>query len=147
MARNLVDEVIARLGQSSERGMRMSQAAAARAGVNPTDMQCLQLLQRGPMPAGELARLAGLTTASTTALLDRLERAGYVTRTRDAGDRRRVIVALDPQTTRAEIAPLYAPLIRSWRRTLAGYSDRDLAVIVRFLDEVVEAFDQQIERP
>src|SRR5271169_2979874 len=74
----------------------MSQAAADRVGVNATDLNCLNILSfSGQLTAGELARATGLTTASITGVIDRLEEAGFVRRERDTKDRRRVVVHLD----------------------------------------------------
>ena len=71
----------------------VGQAAADRIGINATDLNCLNILSfSGQMTAGELARATGLTTASITGVIDRLEAAGYVRRERDARDRRRVVV-------------------------------------------------------
>ena len=44
------------------------------------------------MTAGRLASRLGLSTGATTRPIDRMERSGYVGRTRDATDRRRVLV-------------------------------------------------------
>ena len=64
-----------------------------RAGINRTDWRCLDILgTRGPMTAGQLARAVRLTTGAVTGVLDRLEAANLVRRTRDADDRRKVIV-------------------------------------------------------
>ena len=63
----------------------MSQAAAERIGINPTDLNCLNILSLGgKLTAGQLAQATGLTTASITGVVDRLEEAGYVRRERDA---------------------------------------------------------------
>ena len=60
-------------------------AAAERIGINVTDLNCLNILAlSGQLTAGELARATGLTTASITGVLDRLEEAGFVRRERDA---------------------------------------------------------------
>src|SRR5713101_3331385 len=73
----------------------MGQAAADRIGINATDLNCLNILSfSGHMTAGELARATGLTTASITGVIDRLEEAGFVSRERDPHDRRRVVVRL-----------------------------------------------------
>ena len=62
-------------------------------GVNRTDLVCLDILARlGTVPAGRLADESRLTTGAITAVLDRLERAGYVQRLADPSDRRRVLV-------------------------------------------------------
>src|SRR5262245_4409010 len=69
------------------------QAIADRLGLNVTDHKCADILLRtGPVTAGELARQTGLTTGAITGVIDRLEKAGFVRRIRDADDRRRVIV-------------------------------------------------------
>jgi len=68
-------------------------AAADKAGLGATDYQASSILDLdGPMTAGELASRLGLSTGATTRLIDRMERGGYIRRTRDAGDRRRVLV-------------------------------------------------------
>jgi len=45
--------------------------------------------------AGELAVATGLSTGALTALIDRLERAGYIARFADPRDRRRVLVRVN----------------------------------------------------
>jgi len=68
------------------------QAVADRLGLNLTDHKCVDLLLlNGPLTAGELAIKTTLTTGAITAALDRLEKAGFVTREDDPQDRRRVI--------------------------------------------------------
>jgi DNA-binding MarR family transcriptional regulator len=88
----------------------MDEAATDHLGINRSDGRCLDLLEEsGPMSAGELAEKAGLSPAAITALVDRLERAGYVERRRDTGDRRRVVVEMTKAAQDATIQ-LYGPL-------------------------------------
>lgn len=62
-------------------------------GINNTDGRCLDIIARiGRLSAGQLANLSGLTTGAVTAVIDRLEAAGYVARVRDPLDRRKVWV-------------------------------------------------------
>jgi len=102
-------------------------------GVNRTDSRCLDLLnQHGRMTAGELATQAELTTGAITGVLDRLERAGHVRRTRDEQDRRRVLV----ETTRSFDAwaeAVYGPLGEKGRDALRRFSDAELARFIEFL--------------
>ena len=71
----------------------MDAAIAEWLGVNRTDVICLDILARlGTVPAGRLAEESRLTTGAITAVIDRLERAGYVQRLADPSDRRRVLV-------------------------------------------------------
>jgi DNA-binding MarR family transcriptional regulator len=75
----------------------MDDAACRALGINLTDGRWLDVIDReGPVAAGRLAQASGLTTAAVTAVIDRLERAGYARRTADAKDRRRVLVELTP---------------------------------------------------
>ncbi len=80
---------------------------ARRMGVNVSDMTAiLWLSEHGPVGGAELARRLGISTAATTVLVDRLERAGHVERVRDTVDRRRV--------TLTETAEARAAALRAW---------------------------------
>jgi DNA-binding transcriptional ArsR family regulator len=111
----------------------LGQMSAERIGINVTDLNCLNIVAlAGPMTAGELARATGLTTASITGVLDRLEDGGFVRRERDPKDRRRVIVTLNPGPGLREIGPTFGPLVRAWRDAAAGYSDEELRLLLDF---------------
>jgi DNA-binding MarR family transcriptional regulator len=111
----------------------LGQMSAERIGINVTDLNCLNIVAlTGPMTAGELARATGLTTASITGVLDRLEDGGFVRRERDPKDRRRVIVTLNPGPGLREIEPTFGPLVRAWRDAAAGYSDEELRLLLDF---------------
>src|SRR5690606_20718966 len=71
-------------------------ALASRSGINVTDVSCLSMLDKdGPMTAGQLAQRIGVTRGGAiTAVLDRLERGGFLRRRRDPHDRRRVVIEL-----------------------------------------------------
>jgi DNA-binding transcriptional ArsR family regulator len=111
----------------------LGQVSAERIGINVTDLNCLNIVAlAGPMTAGELARATGLTTASITGVLDRLEDGGFVRRERDPKDRRRVIVTLNPGPGLREIGPTFGPLVRAWREAAAAYSDEELRLLLDF---------------
>src|ERR1700744_359744 len=76
--------------ETSALGVLFSQAVASRLGIASSDLECLDIVVlRGPVTAGELATATGLTTGAITGVIDRLEQAGFVRRTRDAADRRK----------------------------------------------------------
>ncbi len=109
-----------------------NQQVADRAGINLTDLQCLNILEMtGPVSAGRLAELLGLTTGAITGVVDRLERAGYARRQRDLSDRRRVIVQVAPDAQR-RLAGHYEVHDRRTAEVLSAYSDAELALILDF---------------
>src|SRR5579859_1407609 len=125
----------------------MTQAAADRIGINATDLNCLNILSfRGHMTAGELARATGLTTASITGVVDRLEEAGFVSRERDPHDRRRVVVTLVLDRAMREVASVFLPLMRDWREMSARYSDDELRLIVDFYSRMEQVFRTHLIR-
>lgn len=89
------------LGDASRRNQAATdlfdEAAGDFFGINRTDGRCLDIIDRnGKVSAGQLANDSGLTTGAVTAVIDRLERAGYVQRVRDEIDRRKVWVECTP---------------------------------------------------
>src|SRR5580692_1435767 len=125
----------------------LSQAAADRIGINATDLNCLNILSfSGQMTAGELARATGLTTASITGVIDRLEQSGFVRRERDAGDRRRVLVRLETAKAVGTVAPVFGPMMGAWQRMADRYSDDELRLIVGFYDQMQEVLRDHLAR-
>src|SRR3978361_161963 len=101
MSRQSKSELIAELADEVRAGQvavdLMDDAACRAMGINRTDGRCMDIIDReGPVAAGRLAEASGLTTAAVTAVLDRLEKAGYARRLADPPDRRRVLVELTP---------------------------------------------------
>jgi DNA-binding MarR family transcriptional regulator len=108
-------------------------------GLGASDSQFLSLLgAHGPLTAGQLARLSGLTSGTVTGVIDRLEAAGFVRRERDPGDRRKVLVVPVPEGA----ARLYEHYRAHGEHTLALLGRRsadELAVVLAFLRELNEA--------
>jgi DNA-binding MarR family transcriptional regulator len=116
----------------SARSVLLSQTIASRLGISPADLETMDLLHiHGPLTAGRLAELTGLTTGAITGVVDRLERAGFVRRERDATDRRRVIVHLVPDRAR-KVGKMFEPLARAMAQLHQRYSDEQLALIVDY---------------
>jgi DNA-binding MarR family transcriptional regulator len=125
----------------------MGQAAADRIGINATDLNCLNILSfSGQMTAGELARATGLTTASITGVVDRLEQAGFVRRERDVHDRRRVVIHLVTDKALGTVAPVFGPLMGAWQRLADRYTDEDLRLIVGFYGEMEQVIREHLVR-
>jgi DNA-binding MarR family transcriptional regulator len=125
---------------------RFDAAVAALAGLHRTDWRCLDLLfTRGPMTAGQLATAMHLTTGAVTAVVDRLESAGWVRRTRGADDRRKVIVELsDAVAERSE--PAYGPLMAENEAELRRYTVEEIELITRFVRGQRELLGRHTDR-
>lgn len=129
-------------------GASFFRAAAVRSGMTVTDLQVMDLLESsGPMTAGQLADLTGLTTGAITGLLNRLEEAGRVRRARDPNDARRVIVRLarGPDDGR-EIDPMFASLGKAWEELASHYDDEQLAFLLEFLQRSNALSRQELVR-
>jgi DNA-binding MarR family transcriptional regulator len=115
-------------------------------GINRTDSRCLDILdQRGQMSAGALAQESGLSTGAITAVIDRLHKAGYAERVPDPADRRRVLVELTDQARAAGYELMAGPMVAAGERLLERYSERDLELIIDFMERGAEIREHHIE--
>ncbi len=127
------------LRDASSELMRLNHAVSRRVGLAAIDLEVMDLLgQRGPLSPSELANFTGVTPATMTGILDRLERDGWVRRARDDPDRRRVTI----QVIRGRI-PAIATQFRGMQTRLqdvcADYSDKQLELITDFMRRVAES--------
>lgn len=111
---------------------------ARRLELNPTDYKTMSVLGRlGPMSGAAIAKYTGLTPASVTDLVDRLERKGFVLRERDPTDRRRTMITPIAERV-AEIRQLFIASSGDLRRIHDSYSDAELEVILNYLSRNAE---------
>ena len=133
-------ELLDRLAELGGLSALLSATIAGRAGMNSTDLESLDLLRRhGPMTAGRLAKLTGLTTGAVTGIIDRLERRGFAHREADVGDRRRVIIVVDGECAEAELGPFYAGLGEAMDVVLTHYTDAEVALLFDAAQRLNEA--------
>lgn len=119
----------------------LDHAVAAAFGIGRTDLRAMEVISRsGAKTAGELATELGLTTGAVTALIDRMERAGYLLRTRGTVDRRQVLVDLTPNARHRE-AKVFAPLIADTTKLLGRCTGPERAIIADFLRRAKEVTD------
>jgi len=135
-----VGEIAASLQTFAARHLVHSLLAAEALGLAPTDLVGMCLLQlHGPATPGWLAEMTGLSTGAVTGVVDRLERAGYVTRARDPHDRRRVIVGPDLERFDRDLqqhAPTPSPATLEFLRE---YPAAQLRAIRRFAADLATA--------
>ena len=142
----LVDELIHLARAHEAANDAFDEVAREKLGINRTDLRCLNIIENnGPMTAGRLAELSGLTTAAVTSVLDRLERAGYARRVRDQQDRRQVRVEVTPLLAE-RATPIWGPLGEEARGTLARMSAEELQALMDFYRLGIELNERHIER-
>lgn len=129
------------------RAVLFQEAVARSGGLNGTDLQLVGLLMsEGPSTPGELARHAGLTAGGAiTAAIDRLERSGYVVRSRDASDRRRVLVTAIPEAVFARVGDVYGRVADRWGEYLETLSDTELAFATDLLERAAAVNRDEVE--
>lgn len=100
----------------------------------------IELYERGPLPAGELAVAARLTPATVTQMLDHLAAGGHVERARSEVDRRVVVSRLTAQGRR-KIQAKRAAWQARWEQALADVDASELRTATRVLERLGSVFD------
>ncbi|MEP6631338.1 MAG: MarR family transcriptional regulator [Lapillicoccus sp.] len=137
--------LVAQLGGAMQAYQRSTQAfddqVGRRLGLNPTDLRCLDWLVDQDRSARELAEATGLSSAATTAMIDRLEARGFVRRTRGDADRRKVIVSMTPEG-RARTNEFYLPLVMEGMDILDRLTVAELRSMVTHLVAIRDLTDR-----
>jgi len=103
-------------------------------GLSAAERLCLSFLWPDPQTASAIARQIRLTPAAVTALIDRLEKRGFVRRKSDPNDRRKVLVEAAEATLRIT-EEAYLPMRDAGAEALAKYSEADLQVVANVLSD------------
>lgn len=113
------------------------------AGLNATDMECLRLLfLKGTATPTELARHTGLTSGATTAMLDRLEKAGLIERRPNPNDRRGTLVA--PEKSSSEkMASWFESARNAQDELISSYSESELEIIADVFERFAKLWDDE----
>jgi DNA-binding MarR family transcriptional regulator len=125
------------------------QDIASRLGLNVTDLTCLGFvieaaLAGEPLAAGDLADRARLTTGAVTGVLNRLEKAGYVRREADPGDRRRVRVVME-DSAQARLLAVYGPFYGRLDTLFADYTPDEIAVLTDWFGRARAALQESLD--
>jgi DNA-binding MarR family transcriptional regulator len=100
----------------------------------------IELYERGPLPAGELANAAQLSPSTVTQMLDHLAACGHVERVRSESDRRVVVSKLTRQG-QLKIEQKRALWHRRWEQVLADVDAEELALATRVLERLSAVFE------
>lgn len=122
------------------------EAVAGALGVNRTDLRCLEILSgRESATPSVLGPALGLTTGSVTAMLDRLEKLGFVTRSPDPDDRRKVVVRITEEAL-SRTWEFYRPFAQDGETLMRDYSPEQLELLSGFLRGAREMYEREIAR-
>jgi DNA-binding MarR family transcriptional regulator len=146
-SKELVQRVGIAVRRMGAQSVLTSDVIAGVFGLHKTDLESLDLiyLRGGACSAGELAKATGLSSGSTTALIDRLAKAGYAVREADPNDRRRQIVRIQEQAIepiKAVYAPMQAAMFKLW----SSYGARDLEMVEDFITRSTRLQAECLER-
>lgn len=136
--RDLPLQLLVRLGRASaaQRASALFQdeGIAQFLGLGRQEARCLELVDRlGPVQAARLTAACGLSQGTVTALVDRLEAAGYVRRQRDGADRRNATVEVTA-LARDLLARLEAKSAEMAAAALDSLSVEQIEGLARFLE-------------
>ena len=131
-------ELMRLVPQVAREGRRIVEAFAERQKLHHTDVEALSRImlaeaQGIPLTAGALGTELGLTSGATTFLINRLERARLVERTRDMNDQRKVFLRLSVAGSDLAKAT-YPPILRLSDAVIDTFTPAELATVQRFLE-------------
>ena len=145
----MVAEFMQEISRMSTWTVMFHHAASMQLGLNPTDLKCVGVLREtGPITAGDLAELTGLTTGAITGVIDRMEKAGLVRRGHDVQDRRRVIIEpIENPVYGEEVGRVFGPLAMATISDIVDrYNDEELAVVLYFVKRGSDLMKAQTAR-
>ena len=137
-----IDVLMGALSRLRAAEQALSEASLRYMRLGETDMRALHFLivcenTDSLATPGMLAQALEISSASTTKLLDRLERAGHVRRAPPPFDRRALVVSIEPATRASAIRTVGAQQARrvhAARRLTPAQRE----VVISFLDDMVE---------
>ncbi|WP_082581454.1 MarR family winged helix-turn-helix transcriptional regulator [Leifsonia sp. Root227] len=135
-----VVQVLTAIRDWREAEQRLSFESRSTMKLNDTDMKALRYIIASvnagvAVTAGALSEHLHISTASTTKLLDRLERAGHIERRPHPTDRRAVTVAITEETHQ-QVRRLMGKQHAQRFEVARAMSPAEREVIIRFLTEL-----------
>jgi DNA-binding MarR family transcriptional regulator len=122
---------------------RFDTIAAAELGIHLSDLRCVNALEKGPLGAGAIGERLGLTSGSVTALISRLEKAGFVVKTRSVDDARQIEVQLHPSFYQKADA-IYARLGQSLSMQFDDLNPAEIEQAIVVIDRLTAGFNQSV---
>lgn len=140
-----IGEIMAALHALRTAEERLSEASLAYMKLGRNDMRAIHFLivtgNSGAIATpGQVAAHLSISTASTTKLLDRLERAGHITRSTHPDDRRAIALAVTPSTREAAIETVGRQQAKRFHAA-ARLTPSEREVVARFITDMARELD------
>ncbi len=144
-----INRLMGAMGRLRQADDRLSDASTRYMKLNKTDMRALHFLivcqNRGELTTpGDIAAHLGITTASTTKLLDRLARAGHITREPHPSDRRALVVRITAETRRIATDTVGRQQSRRFG-VAARRTPEEREVVISFLEDTARELSDAAE--
>lgn len=135
-----ISEIMSALGRLRDAEQQLSEASLRYMRLGRTDMQALHFLivaeNTGVIatPSAIAAHLK-ISSASTTKLLDRLERAGHISRAAHPSDRRALAISITSETREAAMQSVGRQQAKRFHAA-ARLTSAERRTVIRFLDDM-----------
>ncbi len=141
----LTDTLRAALNRIDLSATRHRSALARLLGLSESDVLALQHVARaGRLTSARLAARLGLSSGGTTALVQRLERAGLIAREPNPEDRRSLLLRLSADAQR-QVADALEPYVDRIDALAARLDPEALALVVGLLEDVATAAEREAD--
>lgn len=145
MSDQVAHEVLRAIRRVMRRVAEYSRHLSGAAGLTVPQLMCIKAIGEqaaDPPTVAQLADRVHLSAATTSRIVDRLVKGGWVTRSRSATDRRRVHLALTADGE-ARYAALPAPLQERFVRRFLALPETERASILAALERITELMDAE----
>ncbi len=140
-----VEELRSAAQAMSRPSIVMRSLIAERAGLNATDAECIDYLLSNPISsASDLAHATRLSKSAITSVLQRLEKAGYISRHADATDRRSSHIRLNLPLIQARFGPYYKALSIEFQKIVAKYDIEEMQLLIAHYRRMTQLYEQQV---
>lgn len=145
--RRVIIDALRRYGTDST---RLGHAFSARNDLRPVDLLALVAIMSAeragqPLTPGTLRPHLQLSSAGTSYVIDRLQDAGHVRRSRETSNDNRVVHLHHTQQGLHTAHSFFGPLGTATEQALAQFDERELDVIERFMTAVGTALHDYVQ--
>lgn len=137
-----INTLMAALGRLRKAEDLLVEASNTYMRLNRTDMRTLHLLiasahRQELVTPSVIATYLGISTASTTKLLDRLKHGGHITREPHPRDRRALVIRVTPETHRAAMSTVGRQQARRFNAA-ARLTPEERDIVIRFVTDMTD---------